>query len=200
MTVHKFIKYAEEQFFKFRRVSWDQKEPCYGQMSNLLVDYNDYLIMSEALNYDMKNDFILFPESLPKEHDKVNELSEPEILEAYNTKIGRDYARLSSRYSYEKLGFLITPPKSADEIVAEGQKLHHCVGNYVKNVVKNNCVILFLRRTDEPDKPYCTLEIKKGEIAQARMNQNKEPPKKVNNFLKLWENNVLYQANTRKAA
>lgn len=200
MTAYKFIKYVEEQFFKFKRVSWSQKEPCYGYMSNLLNDYNDYLIMSEALNHDMKNDFVLFPENLPKEHDRVNELSEPEILEAYNTKIGKDYKILSSRYSYEKAGFLITPPKSADEIVAEGHKLHHCVGNYVKSVVKNETVILFLRRSEEPMKPYCTLEIKKGDIAQARMNQNKEPPKKVNNFLTLWKNNVLYSSNYKKVA
>ncbi len=200
MTVHKLIKYAEEQFFKFRRESYLDTEHPYSSINSLLIDYNDYLIMSDALNHDMKNDFVLFPENLPQAHDKVNELSEPEILEAYNTKIGRDYEQLSSRYSFEKLGFLITPPKSADEIVTEGHKLHHCVGNYVKSVVKNECVILFLRKSDKPDKPYCTLEIKKGELAQARMNQNNDPPKKVNNFLKLWENNVLYQTNVKKAA
>lgn len=200
MTVHKLIKYTEEQFFKFRRVSYLDTEHPYGSISNLLIDYNDYLIMSDALNHDMKNDFVLFPDNLPQEHDRVNELSEPEILEAYNTKISKDYMRLNSRYSYEKLGFMIIPPKSADEIVAEGHKLHHCVGNYVKSVVKNECVILFLRRAEKPDKPYCTIEIKKGEIAQARMNQNKQPPKKVDNFLRLWESNVLYQSNVKKAA
>lgn len=199
MTVHKLIKYAEEQFFKFRRVSYLDTEN-YSSINYLLTDYNDYLSMSDALNYNMKSNFVLFPENLPQAHDKVNELSEPEILEAYNTKISKDYMRLNSRYSYEKLGFMIIPPKSADEIVAEGHKLHHCVGNYVKSVVKNECVILFLRRAEKPDKPYCTIEIKKGEIAQARMNQNKQPPKKVDNFLRLWESNVLYQSNVKKAA
>jgi len=84
------------------------------------------------------------------------------------------------------------PPRSAKEIVQEGQALHHYVGQYVKNVVQSKCVILFIRQTNAPRKPYCTVELKNGEIVQARTEGNGNPPPDVQNFIEIWKQQVLY--------
>ena len=82
----------------------------------------------------------------------------------------------------------------------EGQKLHHCVGRYVEDVACGKCIILFVREEEHPDEPYCTVELKDGDVYQARIHHNQEPPEKVLRFIDRWKNNVLYIAAAHKAA
>ena len=200
MTTHKLMRYAEDEFARFRRTSYFQQGHYYDYMETLLSDYCDYLLMCEVLNYDMKNDFVLFPRDLPQAHKAINELSNPETAEAYNRRIASDFEKLEERYHFQSGGLLVTAPHSADEIVTEGQKLHHCVGRYVKDVVRNNCIILFIRETKNPDKPYCTVELKDGDVYQARVYDNHLPPAKVQRFIDRWKSKVIYATASRNAA
>ena len=45
------------------------------------------------------------------------------------------------------------------EIITEGKILSHCVGGYAERYSKGQCIILFLRRRSEADKPYFTIEV-----------------------------------------
>lgn len=190
MTPHKLMRYASEQFAAYQKTSYFSSG--YYSMSYLLSDYRDYLCMSEALDYDMKSSFVLFPKNLKEAHDRVNDLSDAELSAAYDRKIAKAFAGLQSRYQFKAGGFLIVPPHSAKEIVKEGQTLHHCVGRYVKDVVQSKCVILFIRQAKAPRRPYCTVELKNGEIVQARIERNGTPPPEVEKFIELWKQQVLY--------
>lgn len=190
MTPHKLTRYAAEQFAAHRKTSY--AAPGYYSVSSLLSDYKDYLCMSEALEHDMKSSFVLFPNNLKEAHDRVNDMTEAEISKECDRKIAKMYALLKNRYGYEKYGFVVVPPHSAKEIAQEGDKLHHCVGRYVKSVVKNDCVILFIRKADEPETPYCTVELKNDAIVQARIQNNGNPPPEVEKFIALWKQQVLY--------
>lgn len=107
---------------------------------------------------------------------------------------------LQHRYGYTQMGFVVIPPHSAKEITREGDKLHHCVGRYVKDVVKNNTTILFIRKASAPKKPYCTVEVKHGDVIQARIQNNVVPPPKVQRFIESWKENVLYTPALERAA
>lgn len=200
MTPHKLMIYAEEQFRKFRRRSYYDKGKFYYDMSALLTDYCDYLVMCDGLDYDLKNDFVLFPRQLPEAHDKVNDLSDKETSAAYDNQIAKAFAEMQQRYQFKEAGYMIVPPHSSKEIVEEGHKLHHCVGTYVKKVVKQDCVILFVRREDKPDEPFCTVEVIDGDVNQARCYKNQDPPPGVKGFLSLWKQKVLYAPLMDKAA
>lgn len=190
MTPHKLMRYATEQFATHRKTSYASKG--YFSMSYLMSDYKDYLCMCEALEHDMKSSFVLFPNDLKAEHDRVNDMTQKETSKAYDQKIAKMFEILQSRYGYAKLGFVVVPPRSVKEITREGDKLHHCVGRYVKDVVKNNCTILFIRKASAPKKPFCTVEIKHGDVVQARIQNNENPPPNVQKFIELWKKNVLY--------
>lgn len=189
MTPHKLMRYATEQFETHRKTSY--ASPGYYSMSYLLSDYVDYLAMSDALDYDMKNSFVLFPRDLKEAHDRVNDMSDTELSEVYDRKVAKDFPRLERKYRFSGMGLVVIPPHSAKEIVAEGQKLHHCVGRYVKNVVCGKCVILFIRRLEAPDEPFCTVELRNDAVTQARINNNDNPPLKVQKFMELWKQQVL---------
>lgn len=190
MTPHKLMHYATEQFAVFQKTSY--ASPGYASVSHVLSDYKDYLSMSEALGHDMSSSFVLFPNNLKEAHDRVNDLTEAETSKAYDRKIAMAFAGLQNRYQFEKFGLMVLPPHSAKEIAQEGDALHHCVGRYIQSVVKDECIILFIRESSAPEKPYCTVEIREGDIVQARMQNNGSPTPDVQKFIELWERQVLY--------
>ena len=110
------------------------------------------------------------------------------------------FEALQNRYGYARSGLVVIPPHSAKEITREGDILHHCVGRYVKEVVMNNCTILFIRKESAPKKPFCTVEIKHGDVVQARIQNNQAPPPNVQRFIEQWKENVLYAPALRQAA
>lgn len=199
MSAMKLIRYADEQFRKFRRKNNYQTGHLFSKMNDLIIAYGDYVAMCEGLECDLHNEFVLFPENLPEAHDRVNELSDEDVSALYNKVIANRYEKLKERYGFEKSEFMIVPPKTAKEIVDEGDSLRHCVGRYVKKVVLNESVILFMRRSSEPDKPYCTIELVGNDIQQARIQQNNDPPAKAKAFLTLWKSQVV-EAPVQQAA
>lgn len=200
MTPHKLMRYADEQFAKFRRKNYFQSGHLFSDMDAMLSDYCDYLCMCDGLDYDLKNDFVLFPSNLPEAHHKVNELSDKDVSAAYDNQIAKAFAEMQRRYQFSKAGLMIVPPHSGKEIVEEGHKLHHCVGSYVKKVVNQDSVILFVRREEKPEEPYCTVEVVDGDVSQARGFSNAEPPASVQAFLSVWKNEVLYAPALERAA
>lgn len=191
MTPYKLMQYATDYFSKHKKANYYSSGEYYS-MSDLLSDYKDYLHMSNALNFDMKNDFILYPKSLKEAHDRVNDLTQIEIAEAYNKKIADDFNKLQNRYHFKRNGLFVTAPKSAADLTEEGHILHHCVGGYIKDVVKEKTTILFIRKVKAPEEPFCTVEVKNGDIVQTRIRNNDNPPPKTQKFINQWKKEVLY--------
>ena len=61
-------------------------------------------------------------------------------------------------------------------------------------VAKQECVILFLRRAAEADKPFYTLEIRNRKVVQAQTMNHQPPTPEVQRFLDQWEREVLQTA------
>ena len=127
MTPHKLMKYVNEQYSKFYKKSLYQTSGYY-RMESILTDYRDYLCMSEGLELDMKNSFVLFPADLKKAHDKVNDISDKEQALVYDRQIQKQFEEMNQQYHFVKYGFAVLLPHTAKEILEEGQNLHHCVG------------------------------------------------------------------------
>ena len=148
----------------------------------------------------MKNPFVLFPKDMQTAHDRVMKLSDSKKMKIYNKQIVEQYAENTMRYGFKRDGLMIVAPKSAREITREGQSLHHCVGNYVERMATQECVILFLRKEDAPNKSFCTIEVSDGRIQQARANMNTDPPPDAEKFLEKWRKQVLEQPYRKRPA
>ena len=194
---HMLMLYATEQFATHRKISF--YAPCYYSMREMMSDYKDYLCMCELLEHDLKSSFVLFPNDLKAEHDRVNDMSRNDVSQAYDRRIAKMFEGLQHRYGYTQMGFVVIPPHSAKEIVDEGAALHHCVRLYVKNVAEKKSVILFVRSVDEPDKSLCTVEVKDGQVTQARGFDNAEPPAQITAFIEQWKQRVLYASDKAAA-
>lgn len=197
MSVHKLQRYVEQQFAPEDEAAL--KRVDYYKMNTLITDYHDYLCMCKELQYDVKNSFILFPRELKAAHDSVAKTLKDKRTAEHEKAIAGSFDEWQKRYQYQSKELMMTPPHSAKEIVDEGAALHHCVRLYVKNVAEKKSVILFVRSVDEPDKSLCTVEVKDGQVTQARGFDNKEPPAQITAFIEQWKQRVLYASDKAAA-
>lgn len=197
MSVHKLQRYVDQQFAPEDEAAL--KRVDYYKMNTLITDYHDYLCMCKELQYDVKNSFILFPRELKAAHDSVAKTLKDKRTAEHEKAIAGSFDEWQKRYQYQSKELMMIPPHSAKEIVDEGAALHHCVRLYVKNVAEKKSVILFVRSVDEPDKSLCTVEVKDGQVTQARGFDNEEPPAQITAFIEQWKQRVLYASDKAAA-
>lgn len=197
MSVHKLQRYVEQQFAPEDEAAL--KRVDYYKMNTLITDYHDYLCMCKELQYDVKNSFILFPRELKAAHDSVAKTLKDKRTAEHEKAIAGSFDEWQKRYQYQSKELMMIPPHSAKEIVDEGAALHHCVRLYVKNIAEKKSVILFVRSVDEPDKSLCTVEVKDGQVTQARGFDNEEPPAQITAFIEQWKQRVLYASDKTAA-
>jgi hypothetical protein len=76
-----------------------------------------------------------------------------------NEAITRNYAKQAKAFNFTHGNYTIVVPTCGHDIVREGERMHHCVGGYVNNVVRNDTYIVFVRPTDNPDACYITAQV-----------------------------------------
>lgn len=167
-----------------------------GKLRHTVITYLDYLSMRQKLGYDLDNAIIQYPKDLEDGHRKMTiEINKKQLdkrIEEVESKfplIRKRYKELNKMYAYEYEEYIIRPAKSAEEIVIEGRMLHHCVGGdtYLQRHNDGESAILFLRKKDEPDKQYITLEIRENRISQWYGAYDKKPDKeKIDKWLDDW--------------
>lgn len=199
MTMRKLMRYADAQY-EIRIVSTKTPEYIrYYTMANLLADYRDYLRMCKEMQYDVESSFILFPRDLKSAHDYVVEVLDAKRTAEQEKAIADSFDEWQRLYQYKGKDLMVIPPHSSKELIDEGTALHHCVGRYVKRVAQHECVILFVRKVAEPDKSLCTVEVRDGQVVQARGFGNEEPPAQITAFIEQWKQRVLYASDKAAA-
>lgn len=193
LTAEKFMHYMEAQF----PIYWEKcpanvyRDPT---METLVITYVDYLHMCRRQAYDMKDKSVLFPKNCAAAHDREAERIQKINDAQKNRAFGRAYAGFARKAVLSNEELQIVCPKRTNDLVAEGRALHHCVGSYIDRVAEGSCLIVFVRRVEEPKKPYVTVEVRDGKIAQIHGDHNSDPTEEVKKFVDLWSRKVLPMA------
>lgn len=74
-------------------------------------------------------------------------------------KMKENYDKHSKAFDFTYGDYTVVIPKTPTDIVDEGKNMHHCVGNYTKDVINNRTYIIFIRHKDTPDKCYITAQV-----------------------------------------
>lgn len=182
--LHRLFNYMQKQF------EIDHKH--YVTPSEIIITWADYLNDCKTLELDLKNDEILYPKSLRKAHQRAIKLVEVKNDELANLKITKRHKELEP-LSFEFEGLIIRPPETFQEIIDEGKTLDHCVSRYADNHAAGKCNLMFIRKKNQPDKPFYTVELRtnKKEVAQVRGKKNKSQTKDVERFMELYKTEVL---------
>lgn len=198
ITVHKLIRYTERQF----QCQCKNKAGSshYQKIQDVVTIYRDYLEMSDGLNYDMKNSFVLYPKDLQKSHDRVQKRikikESAQLLQDFKTAM----QDVRERMAFEFGGMKISVPETLRALEFEGNALHHCVGGYADYIAKKECIILFIRRCSDETKPFYTIELRGQEIIQVRGLKNCAATPEVQKFINAFRQHVLQGSVDRNAA
>lgn len=150
--------------------------------------YIDYLKECRLLGYDMNNKKVLFPAELEAAHEETSEKIRIQADSKKKVAFKKSTDKIYGRPEYREEKLLIRAAQSPEELAKESAALHHCVRTYVDRVANGSCAILFIRKTESPDKPYFTLELSPdGKIIQCRGDHNCTYPEDVKEFLERWQ-------------
>jgi hypothetical protein len=188
-----------------RHASWNRIEGYLENNRAVDKDFSyvvrlwiDYVGFCEKLNYDMYNDFVLFPRHLKQAHDdtmkrynRMKKENQRKLLDTMSDRITDALTQAQKQFSLALGGLIVKAPQNLNEIVQEGHALRHCVGSYTDSVFEGKTTILFLRRAGNPEKSFFTIEIKKGAVVQCRGKNNCAQTDEVKKFLAAWEKKCL---------
>lgn len=154
--------------------------------------FRDYLLDCVSLGLDLNDRAVLLPKDLNAAHRRTIAQVNHGANEAKRTEFHKRAEKLE-RWRYEAGGLLIRPAADADELIAEGASLHHCVGGYADRMADGETAIFFIRRADEPDEPYYTLELRNQSVVQCRTlyNAGYEGNQAVYDFVNAWLRDVV---------
>lgn len=152
-----------------------------------LGDYNDYLNWAEKLGWRMDKK-TLYPENFKEAHDRAMILygkhTDRIIAEGF-ADAQRKITTMTKPWTDGRL--LIRTAASPMELNIESKILCHCVRTYADRVADGRTSILFIRKAEDPDMPYFTLELNADhKIVQCRGDHNCDYPKDVEDFVKKW--------------
>ena len=182
-----------------------QKQKPYfdGSCQQALTTWQDYLAMAERLHIDTSDEIIYRARKLRQRHDELVIQCEVGSLELQAENMDKKYPHVRSiceelqkKYAYADEDYLVIAPQNTFDIITEGRMLHHCVGNdgagerYYDRIERRESFIMFLRRAEEPEDPYYTLEIEPdGTVRQKRtlFDRQHEDIEQATEFLQKWQ-------------
>ena len=157
-----------------------------------IIDWRDYLKAAKTIEVDLTDNKARYPSSLKREHDRAVAKQKLVLDEKKDEFFQAETERYGRLYAYKTDAYMIIPPKDMKDLFEEGRKLNHCVGSYSDRIIAGETCIMFVRKTEEPDKPYFTIEIsqRNSVVIQLRANSNRcinrSTEKELIEFLKEW--------------
>lgn len=158
----------------------------------------DYWRMAVLAGMDIEQKEVRWPPHLKEAHDRAMKAQKcnasQEVREAFDRLV-----KQCAGLCWEHNGICIRPAASPEELVWEGNILHHCVGGYAKTHA-NGQIILFIRHSRRPERSWFTLNV---DIFEKKIIQNHgyanefvngkklKIPKEVQEFVTQWKEQIL---------
>lgn len=165
--------------------------------------YRDYLRECEELKLPLADKQILFPPNLEEAHQRTAAQISFEKNKADQEKFAKQVERWEP-FAWEGKDYFVRPVREQKELQEEGQALKHCVGGYSKDVAEGKTIIFFIRKIQEPNKPFYTLELnpKTKKVCQCRTLQNAsyEKNQEVHAFVEEWLKEATVKKSKKKVA
>ncbi len=195
-----------ESYGEFKRIIKDvlpenniDKIIKYLQDNDISISsYADYVEACLNLNVDMTLTKNLYPNDFKRWHDiRIDEYDTVKAVRAEEERkeFYAKFASVAEKYlplqRDKENTFIVVIAKSPQDLVREGTMLHHCVGrmNYDQRFVREKSLIFFIRKVEDPDTPFVTMEysLEEKKVLQCHAENNAKPNTNVLKFInKKW--------------
>lgn len=170
--------YSWEILLKFGAVKTASELLLSGQALSMdeFKKHKEILMKNRSLRYQTQVKPQIVAAKLQKAMEKLSIEESNKILQQ------------KERLLFEYDDFIIMTPKDFSEFQFESEKLNHCVGwndRFLKKHVKGISMIFFMRRKEEPDKPFFTIEVDKDQVLQVQT-ENHATDEVITDLVKDW--------------
>lgn len=208
-TIRDYIKRPDNEFINLLNVTkmsllqFANYIPTLRKNCIYFANYNNYIMTCASLKKQVTSNTINRPKNIKSAINKVkienNIINNPILKELKQTK---DRVELQQTfddlklYEYNDKNYSIITPDKPEDVFYEGIALNHCVANsniYLKRIYEHESYILFLRKTNDIETPWYTLEVEPGGIIRQKRtkfdNVNKDFEDALP-FLKKWQKHI----------
>ena len=208
-TIRDYIKRPDNEFINLLNVTkmsllqFANYIPTLRKNCIYFADYNNYIMTCVNLKKQVTSNTINRPKNIKSAINKVkieNNINNNPILK--ELKQTTDKLELQQTfddlklYEYNDKNYSIITPDKPEDVFYEGIALNHCVANsniYLKRIYEHESYILFLRKTNDIETPWYTLEVEPGGIIRQKRtkfdNVNKDFEDALP-FLKKWQKHI----------
>lgn len=185
-----------------------QQKQRKSKTEDVLILWRDYLSMAMRMKMDVHQELIFKPGDVKRAHDDLVRLCggadvakrAGEIIQKY-PDVDEILQSIKDKYEYMDEQYAVVVPEKIEGIIYEGRKLGHCLDKsdiYFDRIQRRESFIVFLRKAEDIEKPYYTLEIEPdGTTRQKRTTgdrQDKDFQEAVS-FIRKWQREVKKRLN-----
>ena len=167
----------------------------------VLTTWADYLSMATRFGMNVNDEIVYKVRKLKLRHDELAQKGKDRDLTIRAGEILGKYPHveevcnsIKDKFAYAGEPYMVVVPEKIEDILLEGDRLNHCIANserYWERIERQESYLLFLRKTEEPERPYYTLEVEPGgTVRQVRTEFNRQNEKDigaVRAFLLKWQ-------------
>lgn len=145
---------------------------------NVITTWSDYLTMAVRFHLDTSKEVVFRTNKLRTRHNELAALDDKDIslqigeLMSKYPHVEEICSGLKEKYEYGGKDFIIRAPNGVADILKESKILDLCIKNvdrYWDRIERQESYLLFLRRANEPNASYYTVEIEPdGTVRQVR--------------------------------
>ena len=199
-SIRKIVSYLAKQIEKEEKgkaykLSGDVSGISHAEMKcyqTYIRSWKDYIEWAEKLEYDLKSRYVLFPKNFKdvhdktfreyqKQQDKMERKKQAKERRTVNQLLKKDIKLLGKQIQDQD--YILKVPGNYQEIQKEGQALGHCVGSYIPHIANLECDVYFIRKKTDPDKPFFTVDWRRGKIVQCQGKGRIRYPQEIVEFV-----------------
>jgi len=163
-----------------------------------LSTYADYYKACTELGMDMMIDRNRYPHDFKYWHDmRIDQLNTKRAEEdkIKRAKLYEQFAQIAAKYlpleRISKDDYVVIIAQSPQDLIREGEVLHHCVGrmNYDQRFIKEQSLIFFVRKANDISTPLVTMEysLSTHKVLQLYGLKDSKPSEEIQNYVnKRW--------------
>ena len=187
ITIRDYIKRPDNEFINLLNVTkmsllqFANYIPTLRKNCIYFANYNNYIMTCASLKKQVTSNTINRPKNIKSAINKVkienNIINNPILKELKQTtdkvELQQTFDDLKL-YEYNDKNYSIITPDKPEDVFYEGIALNHCVANsniYLKRIYEHESYILFLRKTNDIETPWYTLEVEPGGIIRQKKNK-----------------------------
>lgn len=185
-----------------------QRKQRKSKTEDVLILWRDYLSMAMRMKMDVQQELIFKPGDVKQAHDDLVRLCggadvakrAGEIIQKF-PNVDEILQSIKDKYEYIDDQYAVVVPEKIEGIIYEGRKLGHCLDKsdiYFDRIQRRESFIVFLRKAEDIEKPYYTLEIEPdGTTRQKRTTGDRQDKdfKEAVSFIRKWQREVKKRLN-----